>query len=204
VRELYTAEINFLDEWIGRLMNTMADQKLLDETVVVYMSDHGLTMGEHGIMGKHAARAQWHIYHVPAMIRHPEGKLAGETSDFFASTHDVSRTLLSMMGVRAPGMMNGEDLSVLFDGKEPAQARPYFTSCYDDHVLAGNADWFLLSDSEGRRKRLYDRRRDPRELHDVAAEHPEVVDMLWRVLEEEAGGTLPQFEASWAKAVIGG
>ena len=42
-----------------------------------YMSDHGLTLGEHGILGKHAARAQWHIYHVPAMIRHPEGKLAG-------------------------------------------------------------------------------------------------------------------------------
>ena len=54
------------------------------------MSDHGLTLGEHGILGKHAARAQWHIYHVPAMIRHPEGKRAGETSDFFASTHDLA------------------------------------------------------------------------------------------------------------------
>ncbi len=65
VRELYAAEITYLDEWIGRLMNKMADAKLLDETVVVYMSDHGLTLGEHGILGKHAARAQWHIYHVP-------------------------------------------------------------------------------------------------------------------------------------------
>ena len=73
-------------------------------------------------MGKDGARAQWHIYHVPAMIRHPEGKLAGQTSDYFASTHDVSRTLLSFMGVRAPGMMEGEDLSVLFDGREPADA----------------------------------------------------------------------------------
>jgi arylsulfatase A-like enzyme len=204
VRELYAAEINFLDVWIGRLMNEMADQKLLDETVIVYMSDHGLTLGEHGLLGKHAARAQWHIYHVPAMIRHPEGKLAGQTSDFFASTHDVSRTLLGFMGVRAPGLMNGEDLSVLFDGKEPAQARPHFTSCYDDHVLAGDNDWFLLADSEGRRKRLYDRRHDPRELHDVAAEHPEIVNRLWRVLEDEAGGTLPQFGASPPKAVIGG
>jgi arylsulfatase A-like enzyme len=203
IRELYTAEINFLDEWIGRLMNTMADRKLLDETVVVYMSDHGLTLGEHGIMGKHAARAQWHIYHVPAMIRHPEGKLAGQTSDYFASTHDVPRTLLGFMGVRAPGQMNGEDLSVLFDGRDPPERR-WFTSCYDDHVLAGDADWFLLADSEGRRKRLYDRRRDPRELSDVAAEHPEIVDKLWRVLEDEAGGTLPQFGASGAKAVIGG
>ena len=203
VRELYAAEINFLDEWIGRLMNKMADEKLLDETVVVYMSDHGLTLGEHGILGKHAARAQWHIYHVPAMIRHPEGKLAGERSDFFASTHDVSRTLLSMMGVRAPGLMNGEDLSVLFDGVAPPERR-WFTSCYDDHVLAGDTDWFLLADSEGRRKRLYDRRHDPRELHDVAADNPQIVDKLWRVLEDEAGGTLPQFAPSAPKAVVGG
>ena len=77
VRELYAAEITYVDEWIGRLMNKLADEKLLDETVVYYMSDHGLTLGENGVMGKDGARAQWHIYHVPAMIRHPEGKLAG-------------------------------------------------------------------------------------------------------------------------------
>jgi arylsulfatase A-like enzyme len=203
VRELYAAEVTFVDEWVGRLMNRLADENLLDETVVYYMSDHGLTLGEHGVMGKHGARAQWHIYHVPCMIRHPEGKLAGETSDYFASTHDVARTLLSFMGVRAPGPMNGEDLSVLFEGGTPPE-RAWFTSCYDDYVLAGDREWFLLADSEGRRKRLYDKRQDPRELHDVADQHREIVDRLWRVLEDEAGGTLPQFGASGAKAVIGG
>jgi hypothetical protein len=71
-------------------------------------------------------------------------------------------------------------------------------------VLAGDRDWFLIADSEGRLKRLYDKRSDPRELRDVAAEHPEIVDRLWKVLEDEAGGTLPQFGASGAKGVIGG
>jgi arylsulfatase A-like enzyme len=203
VRELYAAELTFVDEWIGRLMNKLADENLLDETVIYYMGDHGLTLGEHGILGKHAARCQWHIYHVPCMIRHPDGKLAGETSDYFASTHDVARTLLSFMGVRAPGQMNGEDLSVLFEGRTPPERR-WFTSCYDDHILAGDRDWFMLADSEGRLKRLYDKRSDPEELRDVAAEHPEIVDALWKVLEDEAGGTLPQFGASGGKAVIGG
>jgi arylsulfatase A-like enzyme len=152
------------------------------------------------VVGKAAARAQWHIYHVPCMIRHPEGKRAGERSDFFASTHDVAPTLLSFMGIRAPGQMTGEDLSVLFDGGLPPD-RPHFTACYADYVLAGDFDWFLLSDSEGRRKRLYDKRRDPREQVDVAAQHPEIVDRLWRTLEDEAGGTLPQFGS---KGVVGG
>jgi arylsulfatase A-like enzyme len=203
VRELYAAEVTFVDEWIGRLMNRLADENLLDETVVYYMSDHGLTLGEDGVLGKHGARAQWHIYHVPCMIRHPEGKLAGETSDYFASTHDVARTALSFMGVRAPGIMNGEDLSVIFEGRQPPP-RPHFTSCYDNYVLCGDRDWFFISDSEGRRKRLYDKRADPRENRDVAAAHPEIVDRLWRVLEDEAGGTLPQFAPSGAKGVIGG
>jgi arylsulfatase A-like enzyme len=203
IRELYAAEITFMDDWVGRLMNNLADRNLLDETVVLYMSDHGLTLGEDGVLGKHGARAQWHIYHVPCMIRHPEGKLANETSEFFASTHDLPRTILSFMGVRAPGIMNGEDLSVIFEGAEPSR-RPHFTSCYDNYVLCGDRDWFLLSDSEGRRRRLYDKHRDPQELRDVAADHPEVVDRLWRVLEDEAGGTLPQFAPSAGKAVIGG
>jgi len=200
VRELYAAELTFVDEWIGRLMNELSDQRLLDETVVVYMSDHGLTLGEHGILGKHAARAQWHIYHVPCMIRHPEGRLAGQRSDYFASTHDLPRTLLSFMGVRAPGAMDGEDLSVLFEGGKPAERR-WFTSCYDDHLLAGDQDWFFISDSDGRRKRLYDRRHDPEEIRDVAAEHPEIVARLWRVLQDEAGGTLPVFGRN---GVVGG
>ena len=106
------------------------------------------------------------------MIRHPEGKLAGQSSDFFASTHDIPRTLLSFMGVRALGLMNGEDLSVVFDGQQ-APERRWFTACYDNYLLAGDRDWFLLSDSEGRRKRLYNRREDPEDLTDVADQHPE-------------------------------
>jgi arylsulfatase A-like enzyme len=47
---------------------------------------------------------------------HPEGKAAGSTSSYFASTQDVAPTLLSMAGVGPPAAMDGEDLSPLFDG----------------------------------------------------------------------------------------
>jgi arylsulfatase A-like enzyme len=203
IRELYAAEISFMDEWVGRLMNRLADQKLLDDTVVIYSSDHGLTLGEHGIVGKHGSRAHWHIYHVPFMIRHPEGKLAGQWDDYFASNYDISKTALSFMGVRAPGMMAGEDLSVIFDGKRPSP-RPHFTSCYDDHVLAGDYDWFFIADSAGLRKRLYDKKKDPGEIVDVSDQHPELVDKYWRILSDEAGGTLPQFSRHGTKPVLGG
>jgi arylsulfatase A-like enzyme len=203
VRELYAGEIAFTDQWIGRLMNRLADQNLLDETVVIYSSDHGLTLGEQGIVGKHGARAQWHIYHVPFFIRHPEGKLAGQWDPFYASNHDIAKTAMSFMGVRPPGMMTGEDLSVIFDGKRPPP-RPHFTSCYDDYVLAGDDEWFFLTDSARFRPQLYDQKKDPRQEHNIADQHPDLVEKYWRILSDEAGGTLPQFSRHGAKPVLGG
>jgi arylsulfatase A-like enzyme len=189
-----------VDRWIGRMLNKLDDLRLADNTVVYYLSDHGVTLGEHDILGKSRSRIYSHIYHVPYLIRHPEGKLAGDRSDYFASTHDVSPTMLSFMGVRGPGAMNGEDLSVLFDGRQPPERR-YFTSCYAEYLLAGDRRYTLIADTTGRERRLYDRENDPGELTDVAGENPEIVDTLYNALIDEAGGTLPQIGSS---GVLGG
>jgi arylsulfatase A-like enzyme len=200
VRELYAAELTFTDRWIGRLLNKLDDLGLAERTVVIYLSDHGLTLGEQGIIGKSRSRLQYHIHHVPYMIRHPEGRRAGDRHGFFASTHDVAQTVLSLAGVRAPGAMNGEDLSVLFDGREPPERR-YFTSCYANHLLAGDGRWVLISDSEETEQQLYDSREDPEQTRNVAAQNPDKVDELWQALVDDAGGTLPQFAD---EEVIGG
>jgi hypothetical protein len=106
------------------------------------------------------------------------------------------------MGVRAPGMMDGEDLTVLFDGKDPP-GRPFWTACYADNVIAGDGRWMLMSNiigGEGRR--LFDTLEDPGELRDVAADNPEQVERLWNALIDEAGGSLPMFGQN--AGVLGG
>jgi arylsulfatase A-like enzyme len=201
VRELYAAELTFVDRWIGRLLNKMDDLKLLDNTAVIYLSDHGLTLGEYGILGKHAAYPNWPIYRVPYMIRHPQKKRAGERSNYFASTHDVASTLLGFMGIRAPGLMDGEDLSRMFDGKKPYDEREYFTAAYARYLICGDGRWVLITHSENKRVRLFDTRTDPEETENLADQRPDIVARLLRVLEDEAGGTLPQFGD---KGVMGG
>ncbi len=193
VRELYAAELTFVDRWIGRLLNKMDDLKLLDNTAVIYLSDHGLTLGEYGLLGKHAAYPNWPIYRVPYMIRHPDKKRAGERSNYFASTHDVASTLLGFMGIRAPGLMDGEDLSRMFDGKKPYDEREYFTSAYARYLICGDGRWVLITHSENKRVRLFDTQTDPEETENLAEQRPDIVARLRRVLEDEAGGTLPQF-----------
>jgi arylsulfatase A-like enzyme len=201
VRDLYAAELTFADRWIGKLLNKLDDLGLADNTVVYYLSDHGVTLGEHGIIGKSTPRPYPEIHHVPYMIKDPTGRLAGETSGYFASTHDVARTILSYFGVRSPGLMDGEDLTVLFDGRQPTP-RPYYTACYQETWICGNRDWLLISDTNGDRRELYDLSVDPGANSDVAAANGGVVDELWAVLVDEAGGTLPQFEENLG--VVGG
>jgi arylsulfatase A-like enzyme len=192
VRELYAGEMTYIDSWIGRLLNLLDDLGLADRTVVYYLSDHGVLLGEHGLMGKANSMLSKEIHAVPYMIRHPEGKRAGETSDFFASTHDVAPTLLSFQGITVPGRMDGEDLTVMFDGADPPE-REYWTTAYADQVAAGDGRYLLIADNQGKERRLFDTEEDPDEDNDVAAEHPEVVDRLWRNIVNDAGGTMPVF-----------
>jgi arylsulfatase A-like enzyme len=201
VRDLYAAELTFADRWIGKLLNKLDDLGLADNTVVYYLSDHGITLGEHGIIGKSTPRPYPEIHHVPYILKDPEGRLAGQTSGYFASTHDVARTILSCFGVRAPGAMDGEDLTVLFDGDAPPERR-WYTSCYQETWICGDREWLLISDTNGDRRELYDLTTDPGANVDVAATNQPVVEQLWQVLIDEAGGTLPQFQENLG--VVGG
>jgi arylsulfatase A-like enzyme len=192
VRELYAGELTYIDAWIGRLLNLLDDLGLAESTVVYYLSDHGILLGEHGLMGKANSMLGKEIHSVPYMIRHPEGKRAGETSDYFVSTHDVAPTILSFQGLTVPGRMDGEDLTVMFDGGDPPE-RPYWTTAYADQVAAGDGRWLLIADNQGEEKRLFDTQEDPNEEKDVAADNADVVNRLWGNIVDDAGGTMPVF-----------
>jgi len=192
VRELYAGELTYIDSWIGRLLNLLDDLRLADKTVVYYLSDHGILLGEHGLMGKANSMLGKEIHSVPYMIRHPEGKRAGETSDYFVSTHDVAPTILSFQGLTVPGRMDGEDLTVMFEGADPPE-RDYWTTAYADQVAAGDGRWLLIADNQGNERRLFDTEADPDEEKDVASDNPDVVDRLWHNIVDDAGGTMPVF-----------
>jgi arylsulfatase A-like enzyme len=192
VRELYAGELTYIDSWIGRLLNLLDDLGLADRTVVYYLSDHGILLGEHGLMGKANSMLGKEIHQVPYMIRHPEGKRAGSKSDYFVSTHDVAPTLLSFQGITVPGRMEGEDLTVMFEGADPPE-RDYWTTAYADQVAAGDGRYLLIADNQGKERRLFDTEADPDEENDVAGDNPDVVDRLWRNIVNDAGGTMPVF-----------
>ena len=197
MRALYAAEVTMVDRWLGRFLDKMEELNLFEDTLLVLLSDHGIAHGEHGVVGKGPAALWPEVTDVPFMIRHPKGTLAGETSDFFASTHDVAQTVLGFLGLEAPeemaGQLNGRDLSAIFGGGEP-EARDHFTLGYHDHTWARDEDHAMFAKNDRSGARLYDLREDPGMDRDIAASNPEVVERMWdEYVLADAGGPLPRY-----------
>jgi arylsulfatase A-like enzyme len=193
MRQLYAAEVTMVDVWLGRFLDRLENLGLAGNTLLLLVSDHGVLLGEHGWVGKRYSEMHEELTHVPMAMRHPAGKAAGRTSTYFASTHDVGPTVLSVLGVDAPHGMNGADLSPLFDGKPPAKKRSYRTASYNTYVSASDGRWLLISGDRKEELRLYDRKHDRGEHHNIAHRHPHQVKRLWGNILHDAGGRLPRF-----------
>ncbi len=77
-RANYAGEVSCVDYWIGRLLDTIRQYGLLENSVVVFMSDHGAMLGEHGQFLKGPDKLRGQVSHVPLMIRTPDQKFAGK------------------------------------------------------------------------------------------------------------------------------
>ena len=88
--------------------------------------------------------------------------------------------------------MTGADLSPLLEGRGPAQKRTYRTASYANYVAARDDRWLLISDNEGKDKRLYALGKEGK---DVSARHPRQVRRLWGYVLSDAGPKgLPRFK----------
>jgi arylsulfatase A-like enzyme len=194
VRERYAAEVRGVDKALGQFMNQLDDAGLADDTVVIFVGDSGIALGEQGVFGNPAG--VWHrrVYHVPLLIKDNRGRWAGDQSSWFVSSHDIPPTILSYFGITAPGKMAGEDLTTLLDDDD-LPGRPYFTTGIDSHVVVGDRNWLLIGRTDEDRWRLYETEEEdePNEIDAETVDSPMVLQELKRYALATAGGTLPEF-----------
>jgi arylsulfatase A-like enzyme len=189
---LYSAEVTMMDTWFGNFLDKVDELNLFENTLLLVLSDHGHAFGEHGFAGKVPGAMYPELTDITFFIRHPEGKGAGQTSDYYASTHDVAPTVLGSLGVEPPSPMAGQDLTVFLDGGEPEQKREYFTAGYHDHVWARDEAYLMFARSDGSEAKLFDLREDPSMNKDIAGSNQDVVRRMYQgYILKDAGGPLP-------------
>jgi arylsulfatase A-like enzyme len=192
MRALYAAEVTMTDRWLGVFLDKLHALRLEGDTIVVLVSDHGIYLGDHGMTGKSSITLHPQLIRVPLIVVDPRGRHAGRTSSWFASTHDIAPTILSMTGLPVPRKMDGVDLSPFFEGRRPPP-RPYAWGGYGNSYFVRTDRWALHGPNRGDLFHLYDRREDAGETNDVAAVHPGKVAELYELVRERAGRPLPSY-----------
>ena len=178
------------DDWLGKFLDRLHDLNLERDTVIGLVGDHGIMLGEHGWTGKISTALYPALTRVPLILVHPHRRRAGQESPWFASTHDVAPTLLSMAGVRRPHRMTGQDLSRPFRGRKLPE-RDYAYGGYADSFFIRSHHWAMWGSNRPGRFRLFDLGRDPGQFDNVADRHPDVVNQLYGHVVARAGGGLP-------------
>jgi arylsulfatase A-like enzyme len=194
----YAGEVTLVDRWVGHLLDALHETGRMEDTLVIFTSDHGCMLGEQGQLHKGTDRLRNQVTRVPLLMRHPRGEAAGNRVAGFCQHQDVMPTALRIMGEPIPQRVFGRSLWPQALGKSGAP--DYVVSGFCFHACLRTAKWNLVRPwfkpstahgGEGRlygsvstREELYDLESDPQELTNVAVQHPEVARELSRRLEE--------------------
>lgn len=120
-----------VDENVGRFMDFLKSEGLDENTVVIYTSDNGMFIGDHGRFDKRLMDEE--SLRIPLVIRYPKLVKPGRVTDLFALNVDYAPTILDLAGVAVPPDMQGRSLRPILAGEEPAGWRTRFYYHYYEH-----------------------------------------------------------------------
>ncbi len=118
IEEIYRAYCETLlavDESVGKLMDYLAKEGILDSTIIIYMGDNGFGWGDHGLIDKRTAY-EWSM-RVPLIVRCPELFRPGTTIEEMVANIDIAPTILAAAGLKAPDTMDGMNFLPLLKGE---------------------------------------------------------------------------------------
>ncbi|HNR73954.1 MAG TPA: sulfatase [Cyclobacteriaceae bacterium] len=171
----YLGTIKAVDENVGRLLNYLETNNLMKNTIIVYTSDQGFYLGEHGWFDKRFVYDQ--SFKTPLLIAWPGKTKPGSRSDALVQNLDFAQTFLDAAGVSAPADMQGESLVPLLKGENQKWKREAVYYHYYEYpaehmvnrhyaIVTANyklIHYYYVEDQW----ELIDRKKDPQELKNV-------------------------------------
>ncbi|HEV8239917.1 MAG TPA: sulfatase [Thermoanaerobaculia bacterium] len=186
VQGLYDGEIAYFDAQLGRLVDQLRRQRLLERTILVVLSDHGESFLEHGNV-KHCESVYDSEVRIPLLVRLPR-QHRGERIAGPVEALDLAPTLLDLVGLPIDGRgFEGRSLLPRLDGKA-ADERYAFSMIQRQRSVAG-ARYKLVAELGGDRWQLFDLSRDPGERRDVKGEAKQAFARLRAALQQQLART---------------
>ena len=201
----YYASITYWDAQVGRIIQALKDAGQLENTLIVIAGDNGLSLGEHGLLGKQNLY-EYGGMHVPLVFSGagiPKGQ-----SDALVYLMDVFPTVCELIGSPVPSGIDARSLAPVISGKTGVSREYLFTAYRDVQRSIRDQDWKLFRYPKINLSQLFDLKSDPREMKNLAddPQHAQKLKQMLALLEKaqkEYGDTCPltsekPAEAAWS------
>jgi len=170
IKAYYYALITHVDEEIGKILRVLDETKQRNNTIVIFTSDHGEHLGDHGAIQKGPPGYDSCI-HVPLIISIPENQNNGSITNELVEAVDIAPTILDMCSVQIPPFFQGISLVKIIRGEKHKQRKSTFM---ESRIPFGKS-WktirtkdFKLCISNSAEELLFDLKKDPNELQNRA------------------------------------
>lgn len=174
-RRQYCAAIELIDEYIGRILEALDRRGMTENTYILFCSDHGEMLGDHGRYTKCSAYEA--SLRVPLLAAGP-GIAGGRTSDAMVELIDVNPTLCELAGLPPQENIDARSIAGLLCGREPAHRTETVAEYRTFRCI--RTERYKLVENHGDIKELYDLEHDPRELCNLASQEKKLVGDLTR------------------------
>ncbi len=170
----YLRTIQSVDDNVGRLMVYLKDKGLDKNTIVIYSSDQGFYLGEHGWFDKRFMYEE--SFRTPLIVRWPAVIKPGSVNNDLVMNLDIPETLLDAVHAKIPAEMQGRSMLPIWQGKTPDDWRKYVYYHYYEsggehnvarHLGIRSDRYKLINFYENKEWELYDLKNDPSELHNI-------------------------------------
>ncbi len=165
----YMALVSHVDDCVGQIIKTLEDENLIDSTIIVFTSDHGEYLGDHGMIQKGMPGHDC-ISRVPLLISYPPLIKANKKVLSLTESVDIVPTILDYCGVQIPTFVQGKSLRDVISGKNNNHKDNILIEYFDPNgsrqstIRNDNFKYYCNTDGD---EILYDLNRDPYELNNI-------------------------------------
>ena len=176
-RAYYSGLVKQIDHEVGSIVEALREKGVLDNTVIIFSTDHGDYLGDHGLGGK--ASYYESACHIPMLVRHPAIKSPVDCQDLVTLT-DVTASILELAGCQVPGYMDSRPLPALGLPGEAPREKVFGVLRHGWMLYDGE---YKLCKYPGGGSHLFHLTEDPTEQHNLAQD-PAYADVFHRLDSE--------------------
>ncbi len=200
----YYALITEIDQWVGKIISKLDELKLSDNTLIVFVSDHGEMLGAHGMREKNVFLEE--SVRVPLILNYP-GKIPSGKIDTPVSTLNIFSTVLDYAGIKAES--DGYSLKSLAEGEKPVidfaiSEWNYTPNQKIPNLMIRTKEWKLMisrSNENSAMDALYDLKNDPNELNNLLFTNKEKYRKTAELMKNKLYERLAKSNYSYAEEI---